>query len=85
MNKPSIVASLLLDCEFDEDLPDYIADGELLGYAEHLPQELRDGYLSALLGFFQIYERLDVKQRAAMLEQLEEQLESQFAHNRSDH
>ena len=81
MNKPSIVASLLLDCELNEELPDYIAD-ELVGYAAHLPQQLRDEYLSALLGFFQVYERLDAKQRAAMLEQLEAQLESEFARKR---
>lgn len=84
--KRSIVDNLLLECGLTaEDLPDYLAESELSAYAEHLPEEMRAEYLVSLLLFCKIYEQLTVNQRAQMLEELEEQLQQEFARKRLEH
>ena len=86
MNKRPIVENLLLECGLtDEDLPAYLADSELIGYAAHLPREVRAHYLVSLVQFFRIYERLDKTQRATVLGHFEQPLEEEFARKRRYH
>ena len=86
MNKRPIVENLLLECGLTgEDLPDYLADSEFIGYAAHLPREVRVHYLVSLVQFFRIYEQLDKTQRAIVLGHLEQPLEEEFARKRRYH